>query len=259
MSDYLQNLVNRSLDPSRPVRPRLASLFEPPVAGGLFAAASPSDTFDADAEPLTVEATPAADMRSAARPTPARADTAQSRPTQPPTPATRADAPWQIPSDTQDASRSSGRLTVPAAPHVGSSLLPASRPGPDAAPRGRIDEREATRRDDAARRDAHAEAARAESKAEGRLESREAARRERAFAPLLVPAATKAAQAPRSSAESLTPAPDAAPTIRVTIGRIDVRAVFSDVQQQRPRPAPARPHPALTLEDYLRQRKGGAR
>jgi hypothetical protein len=42
---------------------------------------------------------------------------------------------------------------------------------------------------------------------------------------------------------------EAAPTIRVTIGRIDVRAITPPA----PPPAPARPGPTLSLRDYLRQ------
>jgi hypothetical protein len=49
-----------------------------------------------------------------------------------------------------------------------------------------------------------------------------------------------------------------APTIRVTIGRIDVRAITSPPPQQ-PRPAPVRPAPQLSLADYLKQRSGGRR
>lgn len=47
-----------------------------------------------------------------------------------------------------------------------------------------------------------------------------------------------------------------APTIRVTIGRIDVRAVTSP-QSQQTRTAPVRPAPQLSLADYLKQRSGG--
>ncbi|HYP42144.1 MAG TPA: hypothetical protein VEX13_17440 [Chloroflexia bacterium] len=57
----------------------------------------------------------------------------------------------------------------------------------------------------------------------------------------------------RSGARSQTPAPPAPPTIRVSIGRIEVRAVMSPA----PTPAPAPPAaPMLTLEAYLRERTG---
>jgi hypothetical protein len=57
--------------------------------------------------------------------------------------------------------------------------------------------------------------------------------------------------APVSEAASSTP------TIRVTIGRIDVRAVTPPAPP--PRPKQARPGPTLSLDDYARQRKGGER
>jgi hypothetical protein len=53
-----------------------------------------------------------------------------------------------------------------------------------------------------------------------------------------------------------TPAADtAAPTIKITIGRVDVRAVTPDKESPRPA-APAR-NQALTLEEYLKRRSGG--
>lgn len=63
-------------------------------------------------------------------------------------------------------------------------------------------------------------------------------------------------QPERGSREpSAAPAPEL-PTIRVSIGRIEVRAIAPPVQ----RPAPARrPGPALALDDYLKQRSGGQR
>lgn len=42
--------------------------------------------------------------------------------------------------------------------------------------------------------------------------------------------------------------------VQVTIGRVDVRAVFAPPAQE---PAKAGPTPAMSLEDYLRQRDGG--
>jgi len=53
------------------------------------------------------------------------------------------------------------------------------------------------------------------------------------------------------------PAPEAAPTIQVTIGRVEVRAT------PPPAPAPQRPRakpPVMSLDEYLRQRnRGGQR
>lgn len=61
---------------------------------------------------------------------------------------------------------------------------------------------------------------------------------------------------PHSPAESRAiPAP--APTIKVTIGRVEVRAIMPPAAA--PRPARARPGPALSLEDYLKQRRERAR
>jgi len=62
------------------------------------------------------------------------------------------------------------------------------------------------------------------------------------------------AHGPRSAAPAAPP--DAAPTIRVTIGRVDVRAV--EAPQRPARPAAPR-QPAFTLEDYIRMRREGRR
>lgn len=48
--------------------------------------------------------------------------------------------------------------------------------------------------------------------------------------------------------------PDTAPTIKITIGRVDVRAVMQP--QSAPRSAPER-KPSLSLEEYLKQRSEG--
>jgi hypothetical protein len=47
------------------------------------------------------------------------------------------------------------------------------------------------------------------------------------------------------------------PTIKITIGRVDVRAIMPAAPA--PRPTPARPGPGLSLEDYLKQREGRRR
>ena len=58
----------------------------------------------------------------------------------------------------------------------------------------------------------------------------------------------------------VAPPPAAEPLIRVTIGRIEVRAVLPRPALSPPS-APARPPsaPALGLDDYLKQRNGGSR
>lgn len=50
---------------------------------------------------------------------------------------------------------------------------------------------------------------------------------------------------------------EATPTIRVSIGRIEVRAVTPAPSTRRP--APKRPGPSLTLDAYLKQRNAGRR
>ena len=63
----------------------------------------------------------------------------------------------------------------------------------------------------------------------------------------------RAPQEPRESAPE-----HHAPTIRVNIGRIEVRAITPPPPPVR-RPAPARPGPALSLDAYLKQRDEGQR
>ena len=63
----------------------------------------------------------------------------------------------------------------------------------------------------------------------------------------------------RGPQEPRVAAPESpAPAIRVTIGRIEVRAITPPMAAER-RAAPARPGPALSLEDYLKQHNGGQR
>jgi hypothetical protein len=52
-----------------------------------------------------------------------------------------------------------------------------------------------------------------------------------------------------------TPAPQQAPTVHVTIGRIEVRATPPPVPPPKQRTTP----PVMSLDDYLRQRDGGRR
>jgi hypothetical protein len=62
-------------------------------------------------------------------------------------------------------------------------------------------------------------------------------------------------------AKPAPPAPDAeppappAPTIQVTIGRVEIRAASTAPIAKKSSPRP----PALTLEQYLKQRRGASR
>ncbi len=47
------------------------------------------------------------------------------------------------------------------------------------------------------------------------------------------------------------------PSVRITIGRVEVRALFTAASP--PARTPVRRPPSITLEDYLRSRKGGQR
>jgi hypothetical protein len=64
------------------------------------------------------------------------------------------------------------------------------------------------------------------------------------------PVATPAAEEARAETHP-------APVVRITIGRVEVRAIMPPAPA--PRPAPARPAPALSLDDYLKQQTGGSR
>jgi len=63
----------------------------------------------------------------------------------------------------------------------------------------------------------------------------------------LKPAAT-------SAVSLLQPSPKEPPSIHVTIGRVEVRAVMPSVAAPKPAPPSG---PKLSLEDYLKQRNGG--
>jgi hypothetical protein len=64
-------------------------------------------------------------------------------------------------------------------------------------------------------------------------------------------------QAPRET-RAFAPEPPA-PTIRVAIGRIEVRAITPPPAPPPRRESPVRSGPALSLDDYLKQRNGGQR
>lgn len=71
------------------------------------------------------------------------------------------------------------------------------------------------------------------------------------------PEATQPAAVPRRRAVAEE---TSSPTIRITIGRVEVRAVTPDPPPEPAQPSPAAgPETGLSLEDYLRQHNGGRR
>jgi hypothetical protein len=260
MSDYLQNLLARSLNPSGGVQPRLASLYEPRAAA--FAPALPESLDVADEE--TDQRPP--DANEATRP--------ERRPADPSTTLARAErreaatAPQPSPFDAsrhsdpaRPAEPRAERRTNDDAPHVSRRSSEESAP-PSPAPSGVDVRNHASHVEQSGRafetaRDVPAPSA---SEREPRTKAAEPrvqpAPASRVVEPRVQPAPPPApARPPQLSEESAHG--EAAPTIRVTIGRVDVRAVAGVPQEKRR--APEQPRPALTLEEYLRRRGGGRR
>ena len=226
--------------------------------------------------PATSEATPSAENKALAR--------------------ARGDAPRPAEGDADVPARddTSGRMgrdrQPPASPRVAPEPVPDRRPPQAVEPRpadewrpapetrpGRVDPGaaiagnalETRTRDAVARPKGEPRAVRAP----GDLIAREPANQE-AVRPVLRPR-TQGTAADRAASTVITapasgPAPPgtgvtrqvrpavepAVPHVQVTIGRVEVRAVYSPP----PAPAPSRPRPgpAMALEDYLKQREGGS-
>lgn len=258
MSDYLQNLLARSLNPSRGVQPRLASLYEPRAAAFAPTVSDSFDTAEAETEPRPPDAD------EAARPERRTADAAKEfpRPAWPEAP-TAPQQPFANASRQPDASRpaetrAERRIENDAAPRL--SRLSAEEPAPPAPTpsseevRKHASQVEPARRDSEAARDVPAPAASVRPPAaEPRVKPAPAVR---LFEPRIQPAPPQPPARPPQLSEERAQA-EAAPTIRVTIGRVDVRAVAGVPQEKRR--APEQPRPGLTLEEYLRRRGGGRR
>lgn len=256
MSDYLHNLVTRSLNMTRVARPRLASLFEPPFAG--FGSPAPFETENAEGEPRAYEAAHTGDLRDTDPPSkPPHAD-ASSHPPSPQTYAPdRAPAPFNFtPPDEEETSPATGQMIQPpGTPPLGVAQA-ASQPEEHAASRMRSGEGEGRSLEERVRRILDEEL-----KAHGSRDTHVGTilrERARVVERRVAPAPPVAPQPSRSSVESEAQGPDAAPTIRVTIGRVNVRAVVSS-KPKEPKREPARPRPMLSLEDYLGRRNGGSR
>jgi hypothetical protein len=252
MSNFLDKLASRSLGLAPVVQPRLASRFEPQTPAARFPSSSLLEGAEDEriAEGEAQHERPEArqpetrvveDRRAVPIPPPSaprekRAER-ESQPappqqqSQPPHPAAAAHVPVQpVETRTQNAQTN----TVAAPPHAPRPSF-AEGAQPREAVRG-----EAFRSEDEAALDTRIRRLMANN-LDGTVGNE----------------ATKAApvaQPPARREES----PEKTQTIRVTIGRIDVRAVTAPAPQDQRR-APARPAPQLSLADYLKQRGGGRR
>ncbi len=258
MSNFLDNLASRSLRLVPVVQPRLASRFEPPPNAPRFPSAAPAEGAEGE---RSVEGE-APNARPEARPTETRAvEDSRAVPIPPPDapreehaglegraapappqgPPQRPAAAAQVPVRPIETRAQSAQTNATAAPpHAGP---PASSFAEGA--RTREAERSvALRSEDEAALDNRVRRLMA-----GRL--RDSAGEETASG---APAAQSPARLDRASQEP----PEKTQTIRVTIGRIEVRAVTAPAPHE-PRRAPERPAPQLSLADYLKQRGGGRR
>lgn len=246
MSDYLKNLVARTLDPSTVVQPRLASRFEP--HGG---AQGTGTVFDVEMESEPSHSGSSFEVRAQ---------------TQHPQVTTRAESAPRAQAEHSPSPLFERRADLSSHEH---SPAPASERAPDPSPSQTFINRE-TPKQTAANVEAERSFAREES-SRSVLETVRAARPSPESAetqtprsgphvvePRLVPMPkVSEVQQPQASISAESSHDDAAPTIRVTIGRVDVRAVASGPKETKRATAP--PRPALTLEDYLRRRGGGSR
>ncbi|HEV2862132.1 MAG TPA: hypothetical protein VGX48_14070 [Pyrinomonadaceae bacterium] len=241
MSDYLKNLVERTLDPSRVVQPRLASRFEP---HGTFAA------FDLETqEGETDPAAPPFEAHAEAR----HADATPHAESAPPTPVEHFAAPSVFEGRPESPPREPPPAPpiehAPDAPTTAKTLVEKEAPRPTAAS---VEAGKSPAREETSIKVFDAKREPPRSPESGPTQ------RPRVVEPRLSPLPKVfEAQPPRASADEAG-RDEAAPTIRVTIGRVDVRAVAAPAKEARRAPAPP-PRPALTLEDYLRRRGGGSR
>lgn len=258
MSDYLNNLAAKSLNHTEVIQPRLASLFEPPsVAGGLVSGYSSSNVETAQGEqlfgetlletPLTAQA-PFRNMLPPIVPQPG-----ETRPE--PFPTQHEPNPAQM-ILTQTPASSPHRNTpglVPRAAGYENADAPSRNTGEQESQSALVqnikrimDEQSALLAVPRSQNIRHPES--------DPIQARQS----------LTPAAVVAQGRGARRTESAAPAsPESTatqgqtPTIRITIGRVDVRAIMP--ASPAPRPTLARPGPALSLEDYLKQRERGRR
>ena len=246
MSDYLGHLVMRALSQAPMVRPQLPSLFEPSVASDGIGSELEIEQ-ETLSEPLTLVRTPRPSSLGELQSTPI------TRPSETPI---SSESAIETANQSETAEYPPSITKQPAHKQRESeplSLQTKTSVAPVASEQRRIDS-DADQHENVARR----------GKAPTEV-SQLSAPNSQQIRPNLVRAASnvekaRAVQAVvpslRSSPQFPASAPPAsAPTVNVTIGRVEIRANVSAPPPVRPRPKPGN---VLSLEDYLRQRsKGG--
>jgi hypothetical protein len=279
MSDYLANLTAKALNPMQGIQPRLASLFEPPSAAGRTMAAGLSANGEAaPGEPFSGGPSfegPLSTQESSSHAWQSRPpSTGPRRPvtTLPQQPTSMTDTfmdqlPGQgvkTPAASSSSGATSGQLPADLVPShqdtpslvaVSAAQATAAVPSTHTAKQeslsaleqiiGRVVDERAVLFDVPQSQDVtHPESV-----------SDHARRASTPAMTVVQPHVTLYREPPVSIPSEVTARLEPAPTIRITIGRVDVRAIMPAVPA--PRPAPKRSSPALSLEDYLKQRGGG--
>ncbi|HEY0098599.1 MAG TPA: hypothetical protein VGB76_06560 [Pyrinomonadaceae bacterium] len=291
MSDYLKHLAARSLNRTPSMQPRVASRFEPSTLAAAPPASEPVlDSTQLDAEENARPLSPSG--AHAPQPTENRQRTADTAPRSlDATPLSEARHESRTHNDAvQPPETSSSRLpyqTSPSNVFTPSSVREQARspaqatPETERTPPPQASEEAHLRLRHAGDPQAHRPPETNESALErsirrivaGEFEAREAevaaggssrshARTGKGMPPPVMPVSTVASRrSPVTTREQADASAQASPPIiRVTIGRIEVRAVTPQGQRVEARSAPpagARPDPARSLREYLKQRSGG--
>lgn len=276
MSDYLTSLATRSLNAAPFITPRLASWFEPPSARAGLAARPTLEAEDSESEtaPKSSRQTEEPD-RTAKSPSRVgdllvpRVDSRELPERQ----RKKSDAGQYEPKD-QNPVRPRLDNATNVTPRVSSSTTPpvnqtdnqlASMRLSQNPEDVRVPQPPTTSRPITVEASSHKKGSLLEPELKrigtGQLasfEPAESVERVQSQSPSLIAVAARVAPPTRPADKTAPEAPSNAepPAIRVTIGRVDVKAIMP--QTPAPRPATARPH-SLSLADYLKQREGGRR